>query len=224
MSSNKEYLPGKDADFDAFFNNLINYVDTKTSGDVPAWPTVPPEAAGALIAAYPPWHEAYVKAQGVHTVVDTEAKREERRAAVALIRPFVAQYLRFPPVTDTDRTAMNIPNRAANHTPKPAPSVVPEAEIRMPYPMVVEIRFRAEGSARWGKPAKVQGAKIVYALLDSPPATVEELTRSAFDTRSPFTLTFEENQRGKSLYFALRWENAKGQAGPWNVIQKAIVP
>ncbi|MDR3283731.1 MAG: hypothetical protein LBS97_00955 [Treponema sp.] len=61
-------------------------------------------------------------------------------------------------------------------------------------------------------------------MLDASPATVEELTRSAFDPRSPFTLTFQENQRGKALYFALHWENAKGQAGPWSVIQKAIVP
>jgi hypothetical protein len=52
---------------------------------------------------------------------------------------------------------------------------------------------------------------------------VEELTRSAFDPRSPFTLNFEENQRGKTLYFALHWENAKGEAGPWSVIQKAII-
>ncbi|AHF94767.1 hypothetical protein OPIT5_26275 [Opitutaceae bacterium TAV5] len=53
---------------------------------------------------------------------------------------------------------------------------------------------------------------------------LNDLTRSGFDTRSPFTLNFDENQRGKTVYFALRWENTRGDKGPWSPITHAVVP
>jgi hypothetical protein len=53
---------------------------------------------------------------------------------------------------------------------------------------------------------------------------VEDLIHSAFDTRSPFTLSFDENQRGKTVYFCLRWENTRGEKGPWSEIVSGIIP
>jgi hypothetical protein len=31
-------------------------------------------------------------------------------------------------------------------------------------------------------------------------------------------------QRGKTVYFALRWENTRGEKGPWSEIMSAIIP
>jgi hypothetical protein len=56
------------------------------------------------------------------------------------------------------------------------------------------------------------------------PATVEDLINSAFDTKSPYTFVFEEAQRRKMLYFCLRWENGKGEKGPWSEIYSAVIP
>jgi hypothetical protein len=53
---------------------------------------------------------------------------------------------------------------------------------------------------------------------------VEDLKNSAFDTASPYTFTFDESDRGKALYICPRWENSKGEKGPWGEIGKAIVP
>jgi hypothetical protein len=52
---------------------------------------------------------AYGKIAGPHTSVETEAKNDVRKAAFA--RRFVAQYLKFDPETNEDRTAMNFHNR-----------------------------------------------------------------------------------------------------------------
>jgi hypothetical protein len=30
--------------------------------------------------------------------------------------------------------------------------------------------------------------------------------------------------RGKKLYFALRWENTRGEKGPWSEIHSTIIP
>ncbi|MDR0609502.1 MAG: hypothetical protein LBG58_15030, partial [Planctomycetaceae bacterium] len=63
-----------------------------------------------------------------------------------------------------------------------------------------------------------------WAILDTPPTKISDLTHSSFDTRSPLTLEFDEDQRGKCVYFCLRWENTRGIKGPWSEIISAIIP
>jgi hypothetical protein len=50
------------------------------------------------------------------------------------------------------------------------------------------------------------------------------LSYSEFNTKPPFTLSFHGEQRGKTVYFALRWENTTGEKGPWSEIENAIIP
>jgi hypothetical protein len=216
-----DYIPAKDGDFDGWFYNLIEYVDTKTSGDPPAWPNIPP---GDLIDAYPPWHTAYAKTLGPHTKVDTEAKNDARKAAVAFIRPFVNQYLRYPPVTNEDRAAMGIHNPDTNPTPIPVPTTRPEYSLKVRDLRRVDIDFHDQGAAGKAKPYGYDGAVIFWSVLTAPPARPEDLAHSELATRTPYTLSFEETDRGGRVYIALRWQNEKGEKGPWSEMQNAIVP
>ena len=59
---------------------------------------------------------------------------------------------------------------------------------------------------------------------DYPPASIDELIHSDFDTTSPFTLKFDEADRGKRVYFCLRWESNTNLKGPWGEIYSAIIP
>jgi hypothetical protein len=61
-------------------------------------------------------------------------------------------------------------------------------------------------------------------ISDVPMVDANELVHSVFDTRTPFTLEFGGHERGKTVYFALRWENTRGQKGHWSPIQSAIIP
>jgi hypothetical protein len=74
------------------------------------------------------------------------------------------------------------------------------------------------------KPYGVNGAVIAYAVLDAPPADVSALTRSVPATRTPHVLEFTEEERGKTVYVAICWQNEKGEKGPWSEIESAIVP
>jgi hypothetical protein len=65
--------------------------------------------------------------------------------AKQVIRPFVNQYLRFPPVTNEDRTAISIPNRDPEPSPVPRPEDIPEVEALTPKPRVLRFRFRHYG-------------------------------------------------------------------------------
>jgi hypothetical protein len=44
------------------------------------------------------------------------------------------------------------------------------------------------------------------------------------ETRSPIELVFDENQRGKKLYFVVRWENGPKHKGKWSEIFMVIIP
>jgi hypothetical protein len=79
-------------------------------------------------------------------------------------------------------------------------------------------------SEKKAKPFGVHGAEARWDMLDNPPAHVEDLKHSAFSTKPPLILTFEENDRGKRVYICLCWENTKGEKGPWGEIMSAIIP
>jgi hypothetical protein len=156
--------------------------------------------------------------------VQTEAKNDAKKAAKQALRPFINQYLRFPPVTDEDRTAMGIPNHDPHPTPVPTPGDIPEVEAQTPLPRVLRFRFRRANMKRWGKPKDVHGMELVWLVSGTPPAKLADLVHSAFATRSPLELTFDEDERGKRLYYAVRWETGTVKKGKFSEIYSAIIP
>jgi hypothetical protein len=61
-------------------------------------------------------------------------------------------------------------------------------------------------------------------MRDTPPDSLKDLVNSSFDTHTSFTFEFRGDERGKTVYFCLRWENTRGQKGPWSKIVNAIIP
>jgi hypothetical protein len=43
-------------------------------------------------------------------------------------------------------------------------------------------------------------------------------------SRTPFTLHFDETERGKTVQIALAWQNERGILGQWSEYKAAIVP
>jgi hypothetical protein len=219
-----DYLLLNDADFDGFFSFMNEYVGQKCGGNRPEWDHIPPEPRNALIDAYAVWEEAFKRMNGPHTLVDTSTKNKAKKAAKALIRPFVNQYLRYPPVTNEDRQAMRIPNRDPKPSPIPKPDDVPEVEVSTPHPRVLRIKFKRKNAKRWGKPKGVHGLECLWVISGKPPTQIKELLHSDFSTRSPLDLIFDEDERGKRVYFAVRWETGAMKKGPWSDIFSAIIP
>jgi hypothetical protein len=62
-------------------------------------------------------------------------------------------------------------------------------------------------------------------MLDHAPADINELDKSAFDTRSPLILEFGEEDRGRRIYMTGRWEiEREGIKGDFGEIVSAVVP
>jgi hypothetical protein len=103
-------IPKDDAVFDGWSVNISDYVALRTNPERPVWRHIPAATVAALTAAVSAFHGAYGQMVGSHTPTDTKIKDEKRKAAETILRRFIAQYLRYFPVTDADRAAMHIPN------------------------------------------------------------------------------------------------------------------
>jgi hypothetical protein len=164
---------------------------------------------------------------GTRTKSDTIRFRNAEKEMIALYRHLYKGFLRDNPlVTDADLSDMGLPERSSGgggKHPVPTSTVVVE-KVVLPSPGVVDIHYHDSGSEKKAKPFGVHGAELVFAISDTPITNHDDLTNSRIDTRTPFHFTFPDPQRGKTLYFSLRWENTTGEKGPWNAIQSIIIP
>jgi hypothetical protein len=157
--------------------------------------------------------------------VDVLNKNETKTALESGLRAFIKAYLTYnPAVSDADKESMGLPLHDTTRTPTPPPSTIPEIELDSSIIRQVTVVFKDTGSDKRGKPHGVHGIELRWSFLETAPASVEDLKNSAFDTASPSTFAFDEADRGKALYICPRWENNKGEKGPWGEIVKAIVP
>jgi hypothetical protein len=172
---------------------------------------------------------AFLTARAAYETDNSTAKRltkdEAKTAAVAVMREFANTSIRYNKhMTDEDKLVYGIRPKDTNPTPETPPVSHPDAEPDTSVIRQITIHFRDSVTKKRGKPDHVHGAEIRWALLDHAPAGIDELIHSDFDTASPFTLTFGEEDRGKRVYFCLRWETHTNLKGPFSEIYMAVIP
>jgi hypothetical protein len=153
--------------------------------------------------------------------------RKERAAAVSkAVRLFVNANLRYNELlTDEDRKQLGLTIPDDEPTPETEPDTIPVVDFidtTLLRRIILHIKDM-NGKSR-AKPRGVHGVEIVWAILDAAPSSIEDLTHSAFSTRLHYPFDFDENRRGKTIWLCLRWENNRGQKGPWSEIYSAIIP
>jgi hypothetical protein len=154
-------------------------------------------------------------------LIKDEAKEEAERA----MRDFANSSIRYNPLMrPEDKLIYGIHPADHTLTTGKEPGSYPEAETDTSVIRQLTIHFWDSITKKRGKPHGVHGAEIRWAILGHEPLTVEELINSAFDTASPFTLKFDESQRGMRVYFCLRWESTSNLKGPFGEIYSAIIP
>jgi hypothetical protein len=223
MAHTQDYIPTRDADFDGWLANLTSYVDDKTSSG--GWTHIPADRITTLKQHTVKWHIVYNKILGPHTPVDTEAKKDERKAATAFIRPFVAQFLKFDPVTDEDRRAMGLHNRDTTKTPLEKPSTRPLITDLKPLGgFQVEIRFQDEATPHSRAiPYGCNGCLLNYTWGTEKVTDYALLKETQLMTRSLWTLTLPPEAEGKFLSCAPRWQSERAELGPWGEVQSVVI-
>ena len=224
MLMSNDYVPSRDADFNAWFRNIVDYVGEKTGEVLNGWPNVPADAALRLAEAMEDWLAHYEITLHPHTPAQTQAKNDARKRAEAVIRLFVRQYAHFDPVTNEDRVNMGIPVRDVIRTDHH--DVTEHLEMTLAVNAIREIRVhvKIKDASHNAKPAGYDGAVLIWALLPAPPKDISELSRHTMASRPSHTLRFEESDRGRTAYISGAWQNARGNLGPFSEILSTIVP
>jgi hypothetical protein len=131
-------------------------------------------------------------------------------------------------VTEPERKSMGLPVHKTKRTPAPVAESYPW--IRANTGLLRHVRFdygsfdpdTTEPSK--AKPPGQHGVEFGWVIRETPIVNMDELSHSSFDTHTPLTLEFKDSDRGKTLWYAARWENTRGKKGPWGPIESVIIP
>ena len=128
-------------------------------------------------------------------------------------------------VDDNALMQMGLPPRGAN-TREPSPVAIEPPTVRVILDRIrtVVIEFGNADTGKKRKPRGQHGPECRYVISDHPVTSLDELIHSTFDTDSPLVLEFREEDRGKIVYFALRWENTRGEKGTFSAIFSTVIP
>jgi hypothetical protein len=220
---NKDFIPTKDRDFLSWAINFLKYLFSILTRIA-----FPDSVYQELVTLRDDFAQKLETAEelATRTKLTVQAKKTARKTLEKRLRQVVKEYLTFNhAVTDEDRDGLGLPIRKDKRTPAPVATKAPDFDVDTSVIGRVGVNFyEKDGDHKRGKPEGQHCVEIAWAILDTPPARWDELIHSATDTRTPYTFVFENDQRRKTLYFALRWENTTGLKGPWSEIQSAIIP
>jgi hypothetical protein len=179
-----------------------------------------------LQATYEAANSLSLKPAGSRSPADNAELRAAINEMVACMRDIKKRYFYSPPLTEADFLRLGLKPKDVEPTSVPAPAGQAKVETRYAGPAQLEaIVSHVEGTAFDLK--TIHGYQLAFMLCDAdqtPPASGKEFTESKFSRRKKFPFTFEREDMGKKMYFAVRYENSKGEAGPWGPVTSAVVP
>jgi hypothetical protein len=153
------------------------------------------------------------------------AKNEAKDNLEKATRDFLEEHVIYnSAITDEERVNMGLSVHKQGRTPAPVATTHPEADVKTPEPSILEFSVHDESGVNVKKPAGQKEFEIRYGISDTPITNWKNLPEYELSSRLHFRLTFDNNDRGRILYYALRWRNTRGQAGPWSNIHNAIIP
>ena len=219
MTANRT-IPRKDVDFNVWQEIIVKAAIANTQ----AWLLDPNWIASALTPARTRWNAAWAAYENpvTRTILITATKQNARAEYEKPLKTLVANLKANTRLTDDDRRAAGIHIRDTRPTPMPVPTTFPVLAIDTSTSRRLTINFRNSETNSKAKPKGVQGAEFKWIIADEKP-TVEQLTNSTFDTRTPCTLVFNDQQRAKTVWICARWQNTRGEKGPWGDMESAII-
>ena len=175
------------------------------------------------------------------TPVITAQCKAAFEALIAKMRLLKSHYFLTPPLTDADYISLELQPKDTTHTPVPPPTAQAEADISRPGVHLLELHLRPVAGSPPDPHRADYGYRIYYGVLPPGGAAVEaatgikrellkapvsgdELPHSRFTRRKKELFDFPAEDSGKTVYFCIRYENAKGEPGPWGPMFSSVIP
>jgi hypothetical protein len=158
--------------------------------------------------------------QTTPTTANRIAKEEARNAAVEAMRKFARERIRNnPALNDGQKHELGVAVSDREPSPVVAPDEGPDsdAEISAKAPGVVKVRYFG------AKPYGVDRVEIAWALSDTPIDSPDQLANNETFSRNPWQHTFGHADRGRRLFYSLRYLTKEG-ASHWSDVREVIIP
>jgi hypothetical protein len=230
MSKYRSWLPGKREDQIKMADAWVKYIH---GGQGSQKSVVPVDVYVNLKNAF----DAAVKENSIPKTERTLASNARLRIAmkdlIDIMRDIKKRYFFTPPLTEEDYVLLGIKPRDTVLTPIAAPTAVPLGSIAYPRKGRIKVE-RIIPTGELGDPRSRNGIKAVCLTdegIDS--ANVREAFENAvigagpamtWFTRRNYIFVDLPGRSGKKIYLGLRYENSKGEAGPWSEIMEIFVP
>jgi hypothetical protein len=215
---------------------------TPAAGQLPPW-DIPPGRVTKFQGLLATAKDALAKAMdsGERTKEITALCNQACKALEEEMRDIKRRFFLSPPLDAAELAGLQLPERDTRPTTVPVPVDQCEIEIALWRPHQLGLKFRAVSTSGaeaekanygfrlyWGVlppgGASVEAATGPKRELMKAPLSGEELPHSKFTRRKKELLDFPQEDSGKAAYFCARFENSKGDAGPWGVMARGVIP
>jgi hypothetical protein len=221
--------------------NLSKNWQTILSSKATAW-NVPTADVTALKTLTTTAETALALAQSsARTVVATAQAKTAFVVLAEKMRFLKNRYFVSPPLVDADFISLALKPHDTKPTPIPPPVTQAEADITYPAVHMLELHLRPIADSVPDPHHSDYGFRVYFGILPpggasieaatspkrelmKPPVSGDELPHSHFTRRKRERLDFSQEESGKTNYFCIRYENAKGEPGPWGPIFSAVIP
>jgi len=231
MSKNRNYVPSSDGGLHDWAKNLLEYAAEPEN--YTRWRiSEPGDPIFNVLDDFAAKYEACKSPN--RTPVEVTAKNVAKEKLVKDLRNYVQGFLiRNVNVTAEDRVLMSLPLRDVIPTNVPPPVTQAEGTLAFRGVGLVEMRnirpSTEKPDARAG-----YGVRIYYGIMGTPsetnrfriaerPKTGDDLPHSVFTRKKQHLFDFA-GENGQEVFFCMRYENSKGQPGPWGKIISAFIP
>ena len=222
MAKSRDYISTSDNGLLDFAKNISLYGSSKCS----KWGVPNPES---MITDLLDDYEAKLNKskQPNSGDLDKKAKNVAKEKLIKALRSYIQGFVaRNPNVTDEDKLAMRLPVYDKEPTPVGKPLGEAEADVKYLGKKVMQLYIKHVEGTPLDEKADY-GYKIyygIYADSDTQPASGKDLHEHKFTRRKKEIFEFTPEDAKKTVYFCIRYENSKGETGPWGPMISATIP
>ena len=214
---NRGPFPSKDSDLNTYFIAVVAYIILNATRL-----RIDHGQQDTLQQLMDIWMDIYPKSQDEGT--RTKSVIEDKDVAkVNMIQHLRIIYGDIPQsvLTSLDRNTLHIDIKNSARTPVAPPSTRPVGQVNTSNRLEHTIIFTDEDGSH-ARPKGARGCQIWYKEGE-PITNYDELSFMATDTKSPYIHRFPVDKAGKTVHYWLRWENTRGEVGPWSTVVTATV-
>lgn len=215
---NRGRFPRKEVERNAYFKIVIGYLELNAERLM-----IAKEMIDNLKIMWDKWTNWY--GQSLNDELTNKlivANKDAASASLETMLNVVYGDIPQSKLTSDDRSTLHLQLPSNKRTPAPVPTTFPIGQVLNGTHLTHKITFTDEDGKR-SRPEKVRGCQIYCKEGTTPPEDEKEMRLLISDASSPYLHKFSFSDAGKTFYYRLRWENTRGEVGPWSSFISGVV-